>query len=192
MEIRHQIDPADYQRFMQTVLGRAHAHAAARMSWWLRWRAELGLWLLAAAGAAGLARMDRWSLYFRECPEVIALYIMLFLAARAYLAFHRNASVTAPLENGPVLGPERLRLTEKGIECEKMYFRQETDWEGVIDFYEDEDYFYVFIDTVMAHIISKSAFARESDKDAFRQTIVERIRENLRREGVTLDEAGAP
>ena len=73
--------------------------------------------------------------------------------------------------NVGLLGNRTIEITETAIISEGQAEERKTKWEAVERIYETQDYLYVYIGSLQAHIIPTRAFESKAKKDEFIQTI---------------------
>lgn len=76
-----------------------------------------------------------------------------------------------------LFGAQKMTLEEKGISVETPLTSTSVSWQAVSDFQEDDDYFYVFFDSLRGFYIPK----RSLDSDALKQEIREYLNARVNR-----------
>jgi hypothetical protein len=75
-----------------------------------------------------------------------------------------------PAKGGTMLGEHSLRFDSEGVSGKTAVSEGTIRWTGVLDIVETKKYFFMFVDTAVAFIIPKRAFASPADADQFFST----------------------
>lgn len=75
--------------------------------------------------------------------------------------------------DGYVLGPQQIKLTEQGIETAKKMSSSVTRWSAVQAIDETKDHIFIFVDTIVAHVIPKRYFESDQLIQPFRELLHE-------------------
>lgn len=160
MEIHIRLEQSDFAAFQRRL-----ARRIGQPGRWL-WAAAVGILVFGvfsfAEGQAATSAAVRYVLLGSAIGVVLTLF---WIARRS-----RRASRLDPA--GYVLGPQHIRFTEHGIEIRKAGSESLTHWSAVRSIEETKEHYFVFLDTVVAHIIPK----RDLGSDQARQRVAEALR----------------
>ena len=158
MDIVVQLQQSDFAAFQRQVIQRQRKP--------VRWLSAL------ASGIAVFVLLsffeDQGTTYDGVWFLVIGLSMGMLLTF-FWLAYQsRRVSRLDP--DGHVLGPQQIRLTEEGIETRKENCESRTSWSAVKAIEETKDHLFIFLDTIVAHIIPKRNLGSEEDKQRLDET----------------------
>jgi hypothetical protein len=116
-------------------------------------------------GGGSLFSSLNWgSVLIGAVPSI--LFIAVFL--QQTFAMQKNM---APKDNGILLGPRELEISENGIRESHELAESLYSWNLVEEVVENNGDFYVFFDTVYALIIPSEAFSAEAELNKFKDCI---------------------
>ncbi|MGF7050838.1 hypothetical protein J2T13_005389 [Paenibacillus sp. DS2015] len=81
-------------------------------------------------------------------------------------------------DNKGILGVHEIEITNEELKWRNSVTEGSTKWEGINSIEEDKDYFYIFIDKIMAHIIPKRTFTTQVDMNRFLDQIKTYLKTN--------------
>lgn len=83
-----------------------------------------------------------------------------------------------PEDNKGILGVHELEVTEDAISWKNNVTASSVKWDAINSFEEDKDYFYIFLDKIMAHIIPKRIFTSQNEMNIFKDQINTYLKNN--------------
>ena len=81
-----------------------------------------------------------------------------------------------PDKDGNILGVKTYLLEEKGFKETTETSETLTNWSGIKEIQESQDYYYVFVDKIAAYIIPKRSFLNKNEEEEFIQTLKEKAK----------------
>jgi len=72
-----------------------------------------------------------------------------------------------PSDKSGTLGEHQIRIAEDGIHEKTAVSEGMHKWSAVTDILQDNDYLFLFVDRMQAHIIPKRSFTRPNDAEEF-------------------------
>jgi hypothetical protein len=93
-------------------------------------------------------------------PFLVLIIYFLVVSARQMRSY-------MPLENGVVLGSHIYEVGESGIGEQAKSYSSFTEWGAVKSLAVNQDHIYLFLDTMVAHIIPKRSFADQTEENEF-------------------------
>lgn len=81
-------------------------------------------------------------------------------------------------DNKGILGEHELEITNEELRWRNSVTEGSTKWKGIKSIEEDDEYFYIFIDKIMAHIIPKRTFSTQVELNHFHDQIQECLKTN--------------
>ncbi len=109
----------------------------------------------------------------------IAEFMILFVIWSLFFVVLRKIGLSEikkmPDDKGSTLGYRTYLIEEKGFRSISELGETFTNWKGLKKIQESQDYYYLFIDKMVAYIIPKRSFLNKIEEKDFINTINEKI-----------------